>query len=348
MKNSKSYIFLLIFILSIVVAACSGGGSDGGEAESDSGGETYEFKLGFNSSLDNSPHGVASQTFADYVEKETNGQVTFEMFPDEVYGSALEMAEAVQIGALDMMVIGAVELAESVPEYDLFTLPFLFEDAEEAHAIMDSEIGNELYKLAEEQGYKVLGDSDLGFAQITNSKQVVTEPEDLEGLKIRSSNNEILIETFDALGASVSTMPYSEIYNGLSQGVVDGQFNPLRNILDQQLYEVQDYLTITNHAFYTGFLVVNLDTFNNLDEELQQVFIEAGEKASEATRAYSNDVFEEDLAEARELFEEVSTDPDLEAFRDKTRAVHDNMKDSIGEDLISETHKFLDEYRQTK
>lgn len=347
----KKYKWLMLTVFAAILTLIAGCGEKESESAdatpSDSSGEeTYEWKLAWNSGLDNTPRGEAAKAFAEYVEEKSDGRVTFEFFPDETYGTALEMAEAVKIGALDMQVAGSVEIAEVIPQWDVLSLPFLIQDTEEAYAVLDGDIGNKLRELSEEEGYKVIGMVDLGFAQITNNIRPIRSPKDLEGIKMRSSNNKVLVETFTAFGSSVSTMPYSEIYNGLAQGVVDGQFNPLLNIFDQKINEVQDYLSITNHAYYFGMIVVNAELFNSLDEELQQIVLEGGKKGQEASRKLIAESFEKNLERAKTEFKEVVLEPDLAPFQELAEQTYESMEEVMGPEIIAETQEFLKEYRK--
>src|SRR5690606_17523945 len=197
-----------------------------------------------------------------------------------------EMLEQVASGALDMQLAGGSGMQNIIPEYAVLALPFMVENYEEAYGVLDGEIGEELKEKAANAGYKVIAHTDLGFAQITNSKQPVKTPDDLKGLKIRSPQEPTSIETFKQLGSSVTTMAFTEVYMGLQQNVIDGQFNPLDAIYENNFHEVQKYLTLTNHFYYHVNFIMNLNLFESLDPELQQIVLEAGEAAQEASRQY--------------------------------------------------------------
>ncbi|WP_280770679.1 TRAP transporter substrate-binding protein [Salipaludibacillus daqingensis] len=304
----------------------------------------YEWQIGWNSGLDDDSKGEAAKAFAEHVMEASNGRVDIEFFPNETYASSPEMIDAVQVGALDMALPGANELAGAIPEYAALSLPFLTEGFEEAHAVLDGPVGDDLKALGEEQGFITLNDVEIGFAQITNSVRPIEEPSDLEGLSIRSPNDVSLIETFNALGSSVSTMDYTEIYSGLSQGVIDGQFNPLLSIYDQNMQEVQDYLAITNHTYYYSYFIMNDDLFNSLDEELQEIVREGSEHARDAARDFIAGEEEAAIERAEDEFE-VVTYPDLEPFQEAVLPVYDEVSDVMGEEIIADMQDFLEEYR---
>ncbi|MBM7570350.1 TRAP transporter substrate-binding protein [Aquibacillus albus] len=347
MRNIKWITFIAIAAILTIVAGCSGNETSSKENGEDAAGETYEWKLGWNSGLDGTARGEAAKAFAEYVEDNSDGRISIEFFPNETYGTAQEMIEAVQIGALDMQIAGSNMMANIVPQYAALSLPFLTKGTDEAYAVLDGEIGDHLKELGEEEGFKVLGDVDLGFAQITNNVRPIHTPEDLAGVKMRSPNDKSLIETFKAFDSSVSTMAYTEIYNGLSQGVIDGQFNPLLHIFDQNMDEVQDYLAITNHTYYYAYFIMNNDLFNNLDEELQQVVLEGGQKATEAARQFGAENEEKYLEMAQDAFKEI-TEPELAPFQEAVQPVYETMADVMGEDIINDMQSFLEEYRANK
>lgn len=304
----------------------------------------YEWQIGWNSGLDDDSKGEAAKAFAEHVMEASNGRVDIEFFPNETYASSPEMIDAVQVGALDMALPGANELAGAIPEYAALSLPFLTLGFEEAHAVLDGPVGDDLKAMGEEQGFVTLNDVEIGFTQITNNVRPIEEPSDLEGLAIRSPNDVSLIETFNALGSSVSTMDYTEIYSGLSQGVIDGQFNPLLSIYDQNMQEVQDYLAITNHTYYYSYFIINADMFNSLDDELQEIVREGSEHARDAARDFIAGAEEEALERAKDEFE-VVTYPDLEPFQEAVVPVYDEVADVMGEKIITDMQDFLEEYR---
>lgn len=307
----------------------------------------YELQLGWNSGLDDDSKGEAAKAFAAHVEEASEGRIAIEFFPNETYATSPEMIDAVQVGALDMAMPGANELAGLVPEYAALSLPFLTEGFEEAHAVLDGPVGDDLKAMGEEAGFINLNDVEIGFAQITNDVRPIEAPEDIEGLSIRSPNDVSLIETFEALGASVSTMAYTEIYSGLSQGVIDGQFNPLLSIYDQNMHEVQDYASITNHTYYYSYLIMADDLFNEMDEELQEIVHEGSEHARDAAREFIATEEEAALERAEEEFEEV-TYPDLEPFQEAVEPVYEEVEDVMGPEIIEEMQDFLEDYRSNQ
>ncbi len=332
------------FLCMIVLFACSGKEEtnvDSGDNASSYQGPTYEWKLGFNTP-EISTRGAAAKAFKEVVEEKTGGKVTVEIFPGEILGSEQEMLEQVYSGALDLQLAGGSGMQNIVPEYSVLALPFMVENFEEAYAVLDGEIGDELRLKAEEKGYKVLTHTDLGFTQITNSVRPIKSAADIEGLKIRSPQEPTSIETFTQLGATVTTMPFTEVYMGLQQKVIDGQFNPLDAIYENNFHEVQDYLTLTNHFYYHVNFIMNKDLFDSLDPELQAIVMEAAQAAQDASREYTQQKDKEMLDVLSEHMEVVS-DPDLDSFREKID--YAAFYEFVGEEMINKTKTFIEQFR---
>ncbi len=347
MKKMKKLSVIIFSIMMLVVSGCSGAGettkkSNDTQTASE---ETYKWKMGWNSGLENTPRGTFAQAFKDYIEKESEGRIEIEFFPNETYATSQEMIEAVQMGALEMQIVGTNMVGNVIPQYSALSLPFLTKGFDEAHAVLDGPIGDKLNKLGEDHKMKVIGNLDLGFTQITNNIRPINSPEDLKGVKMRSPNDKSLIETFKAFGATVSTMAYTEIYSGLSQGVIDGQFNPLFHIFDQNMNEVQDYLAMTNHIYYYAYTIMNNDLFNSLDADTQQLVLDAGKHATEAARKYVADNDAALLDKAKDgAFKEI-TYPDLAPFQEAVIPVYKTMEEVMGAEIIKEIQEFLEEYR---
>lgn len=313
------------------------------EGNSDYSGESYQWKLGFNTPED-STRGAAAKAFKEVVESKTNGNVTVELFAGEILGSEQEMLEQVESGAMELQLAGGSGMQNIVPEYAVLALPFMVETFDEAYAVLDGEIGDELRDKAYEKGFKVLTHTDLGMVQLTNSKHPIHNPDDLSDLKIRSPEEPTSIMTFEQLGASVTTMPLTEVYMGLQQGVIDGQFNPLDAIYENNIHEVQDYLTMTNHFYYHVNFIMNRDLYDSLDPELQAIVDEAAVESQKASREYTQQKDKEMLDILQNEFVEIVTDPDLEAFRSKID--YEPFYEFVGEDILKKTQAFIEDYRK--
>lgn len=338
-KKTLVFILLIVFVVSFV-------GCSNGEAakKEDAKAKTYSWKVGYNT-VEGSVRDEAAKEFKRIVEEKSQGNVKIQLFPNEVLGSENEMTESVKTGALDFAITGMGTLTPRVPALYTVGLPFMVNDFDEAHAVMDSAVGDSWKAMAEEHNYKLLSFCDLGFAQITNNVRPINTAKDLKAIKMRCPNDPVPIATFRALDASVSTTPFSEVYIGLSQGVIEGQFNPLDAIYQTKFHEVQKYLAITNHFFYYANLLMNKDLYDGLDPELQKIVMEAAQSAQEVSRKYSKDKQDSMLELLKNEFDEI-TNPDLDSFRSKLGPAMAEFEKIIPKEEIEKTEKFLQDYRK--
>ena len=332
----KKYTFvitiILIFVLILPVFAYSS--------------ESYTWKLGYNT-VEDSVRGVAAKKFKEIVEEKTNGRIKIEIYPAETIGTAQEMVEAVKVGAQDFQMVGNGTFSPVVDEYNLFSVPFMFNSAEEGLAFSESEVAQRWADKAFERGYKILATYDLGFNQITNNVRPIRKPEDLEGVLLRTNPADRLnIQVFKQLGASISTMSYSEIYMGLQTGVVDGQFNPLDAIYETKFHEVQDYLTMINLQWYAFMLSMTEKTWSGLDNETQAILLDAAKQASEFAKDYTTEKTEEYLGLVEDEFEEITfiTPEEKVAFVEKLQPIYEELREKY-EDL-PDMEKWLEDYRK--
>jgi len=308
--------------------------------------DSYTWKLGYNT-VEESVRGVAASKFKQIVEEKTDGRIKIEIYPSETIGTAQEMVEAVKVGAQNFQMVGNGTFSPVVDEYNLFSVPFMFNDVEEGLAFAESEVAQRWADKALERGYKILATYDLGFNQITNNVRPIRKPEDLEGVLLRANPADRLnIQVFRQLGASISTMSYSEIYMGLQTGVVDGQFNPLDAIYETKFHEVQDYLTMINLQWYTFMLSMTEKTWSGLDEETQNILLDAAKQASEFAKDYTTEKTQEYLDLVQDEFKEITfiTAEEKVAFVEKLQPIYEEIRENYED--FSDMEKWLEEYRK--
>jgi len=224
------------------------------------------------------PRHLALLFFEQIVEQASDGQIDVEVFPAGQLGTEAELMESVQLGVIQATEGGKFEVATAT--YLLYTLPFLFDSPEQALEVMRSEVGDQINAEAEANGYYVPACGIAGgFRQWTNNVRPIETPEDMVGLKMRTPGIDSIMRTFDALEASRQSIPYSEVYLALSQGVADGQENPYSNIAAMKFYEVQTYLTISNYQVHPNPFFINLAWYQALPDELQKIVTYAAKLA---------------------------------------------------------------------
>lgn len=330
MKKFFMYSFVIASIL--FLAACGSGNGNGGS--SDGGGDSVTLKLAHTGS-ESHQYNIASEKFKELVEEKSSGSVKVEIHPNATLGSESEAIEQVIGGSVDMTTVAADSaLANTIPEMNLFGIPYIFEDAEHVYSVLDGEIGADLLKLAENKGMKGLGFWEVGFRHLTNNKREINKPEDVEGLKIRVQPAPVWEDHMKALGASPTPVDFSELYSALDQGVVDGQENPLPTIDSMKFYEVQKNVALTAHAYTPAVVLMNQDRWNSLSEDQQTAINEVVKEATEYQRDYLADKEKEIKQKLKENGVKI-TEPDREAFREATKGVKDAVSDKVPEEYLN-------------
>ena len=240
-------------------------------------GADYTMTIG-HSQPETSARHAALLFFEEIVEKASEGAIDVEVYPGGQLGSEAEVMESVQLGVVQATEGGKFEVA--TPTYLLYTLPFLFDSPEQALQVMRSDIGDVINQEAEANGYYVPACGIAGgFRQWTNSVRPIECPADMVGLKMRTPGIDSIMRTFDALEANRQSIPYTEVYVALLQGVADGEENPYSNIVQMKFYEVQSYLTISNYQVHPNPFFINLAWYEALPDELQKIVTSAAKIA---------------------------------------------------------------------
>jgi tripartite ATP-independent transporter DctP family solute receptor len=220
---------------------------------------------------------LAAKHFAELVKQKTNGELEIRVFPNGTLYGGDPSAGVKQLagGSLDMLLNATSLYATFNPKFTAIAVPYLFDDVSQLRAYLDGDPGTELVSELDKIGIKGLDLWSRPLRQITNSKQPITKPEDLAGLKLRVPNNPLWVEFFGAMGAAPTPMAFAEVYNALQLKVVDGQENPVNVPVSAKLYEVQKYLTISNHIADAWVVGINPARFENLSEAHKQALQEA-------------------------------------------------------------------------
>lgn len=336
------YVGLLVFVLAL--AACGGKSSSGGDSTADSSekksGEAKVMKIGSTDKPDVAM-GKAMVKFKELVEEKTNGSIKVEVFPDSQLGGERDIIEGIQLGTIQGGPVGAAVTSNFASEFNLWSLPFVFPTREDSHKILDGPLGQETMAALEDKGIVGFGFWESGVRNLTNSKGEIKSPDDLKGLKIRTLENDIQLDVWTELGASPTPMAFPELFTGLQQGVVDGQENPFSVIAAANFYEVQKYLTETEHLIGVNPFMVNKEWYESLTSEEQTALKEAEEEA----RAYQREEKAKEDAEFKEELIEKGmkittlTAEERQAWADKVQPIYDKYKGEIGGDLVDQLLK---------
>ena len=280
---------------------------------------------------DNHFEAVAVNKMKEYIEEQTGGNFTVEIFTGAQIGNDQEVFEGLKLGVADMLPCGTDIIGNFSKDFGLLSLPYLFDNEAQVEAVVEGEFGQSLLKELEDIGYVGLGFGNFGFRHTTNSKHPINSVADMKGLKIRTMTTPIHLEVFEALGANPTPMAFSELFSALQQGVVDGQENPLMNIYANKLHEVQKYLTLDGHVFTFVTFVVSKDWYDKLDPSYQQILNDGIQIATE----YMKDSCESEDALALEKMKEAGVEvveltPEAkDEFREAVKGVSEKYGNEI-------------------
>ena len=249
-----------------------------------------EFILKFSHVVsEDTPKGKAARFFENRLETLSKGRIDVQVYPNSELYKDSEVLKAIKSNSVQMACPSFSKFSKTVPQLALFDLPFLFKDMNHLHKVQDSKVGEKLKKMVEADGVVALSFWDNSFKQLTSSKNSLVNPADIKGQKFRIMNSEVLKAQFEILGAKPLVMPFSKVFMGLKEGVIDGQENTISNIYTKKFYTVQKYLTISNHG-YLGYLVVmSKEFYNSLPTDLQKNVKQAIKEATEKERIYAGD-----------------------------------------------------------
>lgn len=289
--------------------------ADSGEAKAPVG-DPIELSFG-HGQAEGHPYQKAALYFKDLVEEASGGSITVSVSPNGTLGDERESVEGLQMGTMDITVAVASALSGFDPAMDVFNMPYLFESREQAFEVLDGEVGQEIFNNLESSGIKVFGTYDLGFRSMTNSVRPIVTPEDCQGIRVRTLESSVCVDALGALGMDAVSMSFSELFTALQTGAVDGQENPLFTIYNSRFYEVQKYLSLTEHFYPVCPIMMSEITWNKLSPEQQVIVEDALKKSVEYERELAGEELSTMLENLEGLMEvnEVDKAPFIEAVQ---------------------------------
>jgi len=247
---------------------------------------------------------LSANEFARRANEKLGDQATVVTYGSSQLGTDEELLQKLRLGTAGMAIPSTV-MSSVVPQFGLFEMPYLVKDREHMKRIEEEIVWPTLAPAAEEQGYKVLAVWENGFRHITNNVRPIVTPEDLQGIRLRTPSGEWRVKMFQAYGANPTPMSFSEVFTALQTGVVDGQENPLTQIASGNFQEVQDYLSMTGHVYTPAYLLVGLNRWNSLPEEVRTIL----EETAKETQAF---VYENAERLEGELLTQIQEESDIE------------------------------------
>jgi len=284
----------------------------------------------------NTPKGKAAQAFKEYVEKASGGAMKVELYPSsQLYKDNAEGLNALIFNNIQLLVPSATKLKGYNPAFQFVDMPYLFRDNDHFKKFTQSDAAQKLLTSLEKAGLVGLGFWPNGFKHFTANKPL-RRPANFKGLKFRTQTSGVLEAQMKALGATAVPLAFSEVYQALQQGVVDGQENTLSNIYTQRYYEVQKYLSLTGHGRLDYVVITNKIFLNSLDPEQKKIFMDGIAHANEVAFEEAVKLNADALAKLSELMEVVKlSDADRAAMEAAMKPVYDEYGPKVGWDLIN-------------
>jgi len=288
------------------------------------------------------PKGKAAEKFKELADKYTKGAVKVEVYANSTLYKDKEEMEALQLGAVQMLAPSLAKFGPlGVREFEVFDLPYIFDGYDALHKVTTGEVGKELLGKLEKRGIKGLAFWDNGFKSFS-ANTPIKKPEDLKGKKMRVQSSKVLEEQMRALGAIPQVMAFSEVYQALQTGVVDGTENPHSNLYTQKMHEVQKHMTLTDHGYLGYAVITNKKFWDGLPAEtrtqLEQAVKESTEFANKIAKEENDKALEAVRASGKtEVYQ--PTDAEKMVFKKALVPVHKKMESRIGAETIQSIYK---------
>jgi C4-dicarboxylate-binding protein DctP len=288
------------------------------------------------------PKGKGADKFKELAEQRLPGRVKIEVYPNSQLYKDKEELEALQLGAVQMLAPSLAKFGPlGVREFEVFDLPYAFPSTEVLRRVTEGPIGKKLFGKLESKGITGLAYWDNGF-KVMSANKPLREPADFKGLKMRIQSSKVLEAQFRKLGAIPQVMAFSEVYQAMQTGVVDGSENTPSNMFTQKHHEVQKYTTLSNHGYIGYAVIVNKQFWDGLPADVRQTLEGAMAEATAYTNSIAqtenDDALAEMKASGKTTFIEL-TPAQKEAWRKALLPVHQDMASRIGKDLVNELEK---------
>jgi tripartite ATP-independent transporter DctP family solute receptor len=302
--------------------------------------------------LNNTDHPVSKgvQKFTEIVAAKSGGKIKVKEYPANQLGSEMQQQSALRAGTQEMQSPATTSLVGIVKDYGLIDFPFIVSTPQQADALLDGPLGTALLAKLPEKGLVGLGYWDLGFRNVTNSRRPVTKGEDLDGIKIRVIPNPVYLETFKAFNANPVPMSFSELYTALETRTVDGQENPFSVILSNKFYEVQKYLSVTNHTYSTNIILISKKFWDQLSPDEQKILQDAANEARDYQRKVSREQAQSAIGGLKAKGMEVNeiAPAELARMRDKTKPIAQKFSAEYDPEIVKLFNSELDRVHALK
>jgi len=288
------------------------------------------------------PKGKAAEHFAKLAQERTKGRVKVEVYPNSTLYKDKEEMEALQLGAVQMLAPSLAKFGPlGVKEFEAFDLPYIFDNYDQLHKVTEGPVGKSILQKLEAKGILGLAYWDNGF-KVMSANKPMKEVKDFRGLKMRVQSSKVLEAEMRALGASPQTMAFSEVYQALQTGVVDGTENPPSNLYTQKMYEVQKHVTVSDHGYLGYAVIVNKAFWDGLPADIRTALEGAMKDSTKFANEIAKQENDDSLAKVKASGKSevlVLTPEQKTAWKKVLVKVHREMEDRIGKELIQSIYQ---------
>lgn len=280
-----------------------------------------------------SPYDKGAHRFAELVEIYTRGAVKVKIFPSAQLGKEQDTAKDVQLGTLDTTLVAINNSSMWYKPLDIFIMPFIFRDREHANAVIEGPVGKELFEnYRKASGNRILSIFEWGDRAIFNNKRPVNHPDDMKGIKIRVPKNAVMVDTYNAFGATATAIDWGELYSALQQGLADGLEGPPQGMIDMKFNDFLKYYSYINVYYGTAVIIINDKLLQGLSPESQAGIIRAGQEAGTYQRWISTVSHLNGLSKMKELGVKVNVVKDRQAFIDRVKPLWAKYRKIVGDE----------------
>lgn len=346
-KGKISFLLVLMLVLSLALTGCGGDTSDSGNGgNGTSSDEEIVIKFSHNQPV-TSPEHAGAEKFKEVAEEKGNGKIKVEIYPAGQMGSLREQVEGTQIGTIDISLQPSAVISPFVDDIKVCDLPYIWpSDREVIYEVVDGEMGRELLDRLDTGGLHGLGYWFGGYKLFTTQDKEIHTPSDFEGVKMRVMEAPILLSQYKAWEGNPISLPYAELYNGLQQGIVDGQENPLQTIYLNNFHEVQNQIIESYHGAMMYITISNKAWFEGLPEDIQAIVVEAEQAGKQEARGAlleTENEYRENIKATGVNYYEL-TPEEIEEFTKASKPVHEEHYNTEWQkDYIDRLYKALDE-----
>jgi TRAP-type transport system periplasmic protein len=289
---------------------------------------------------EDSPYGKGVARFNELLVQKTKGRLKLRGYSEGRLGAEVQSISAAQGGVLEVALVSTAAVVGVVKEFAIFDFPFLFAEEREAYAVLDGTVGRQLLDKLTDKGLVGLCFWEVGFRQTTNSKRPVTRVEDFAGLKIRTIQNPVFLDVFNALGANATPMAFTEVYTALESKAIDGQETPYNVIYTSKFQEVQKYLSATKHIYGPGVVLVSKKVWDGLAPADRQALQEGCDEARGYQRTVSreaNAALTAVLTKQGMVLNQI-TPAERARMVERVKPVVEKYAKVVGEDLVKQAY----------